>query len=61
MFEIAGGSLSLPEPRSEEGRRRREKETAHIIQAMQFLYDHGRLPKSRRRVNLLKSLTQASS
>jgi hypothetical protein len=45
MFEIAAGPLSLPEPRSEEGRRRREQETAHIIQAMQFLYDHGLLPR----------------
>jgi len=40
MFEIAAGSLSLPEPRSEEERRRRDQETGQIVErVMQFLYD----------------------
>src|SRR5260370_4270644 len=48
MFEIAAGSLSLPEPRSEEERRRRDQETGQIVErAMQFLYDRNLLPHRR--------------
>ena len=54
MFEIAAGSLSLPEPRSEEERRRRDQETGQIVErVMQFLYDRNLLPKRRPQLSLL--------
>src|SRR5260370_30047936 len=54
MFEIAAGSLSLPEPRSEEERRRRDQETGQIVErVMQFLYDRNLLPKPRPQLSLL--------
>jgi len=46
MFDIAAGSLTPPEPRSEEERRQREQEADRTIErVMQFVYEHGLLPK----------------
>lgn len=53
MFDLAVGSALPPEPRSEEERRQRERETARVIeQVMQFTYDHGLLPKPQPLPNL---------
>lgn len=53
MFDLAGGSAVPSEPRSEEERRQRERETARTIaQVLQFAYDHGLLPKPQPLPNL---------
>lgn len=53
IFELAAGSVPLPEPRSEEERRRRDQETGQIVErVMQFLYERDLLPKRRAQLNL---------
>ena len=53
MFDLAVGSALPSEPRSEEERRQRERETARVIaQVLQFAYDHGLLPKPQPLPNL---------